>query len=488
MANMSLSVNRPTATGAEPALFAVKLSMGLGGLVLVLLMLFGLCMRLAQGGLLSVEPTLFYEVMTAHGAGMVGTAALTGAGVMWFFLSRHVKLTGAVYWLMLALFLLGVVLILGAIFVGGFAGAWTFLYPLPAQSGGVWAPGAAAVFLIGLISVGVGFLLFYLETGRAIIARYGNLSRALAWPLLFRGSQDDIPPPTVVASAAVVVFNGIGIVVGAAVLVISLINLYAPSFAIDPLLAKNMIYFFGHVFINATIYMAVIAVYEIIPEYTGRPWKTSRIFAAAWSAILLMVLAVYPHHLLQDTVMPGWTLAIGQVISYAAGFPVIVVTAFSLLVYVTRSGIKWDLASALLVTGVFGWSAGVIPAIIDAIIAVNKVMHNTLWVPGHFHFYLLLGEMAMVFGFMAWLTRAKVPEGLSGASYWGFLAYLVGGAGIAVMFLIGGTMSVPRRWAVHLPQWFMQDRVGAAFALISIIGALVLLGRYLVRFAVVAKA
>jgi len=57
MANTSLAVNQPTATGTEPAFFAVKLSMGLGGLVLVLLMLFGLCMRLAQGGLLNVEPT-----------------------------------------------------------------------------------------------------------------------------------------------------------------------------------------------------------------------------------------------------------------------------------------------------------------------------------------------------------------------------------------------------------------------------------------------
>ena len=39
MANVSLGVTRPTATDTEPALFAVKLSMGLGGLVLVLLML-----------------------------------------------------------------------------------------------------------------------------------------------------------------------------------------------------------------------------------------------------------------------------------------------------------------------------------------------------------------------------------------------------------------------------------------------------------------
>ena len=178
----------------------------------------------------------------------------------------------------------------------------------------------------------------------------------------------------------------------------------------------------------------------------------------------------------------------GQVISYLAGLPVIVVTAFSLLAYVNRSGIRWDLASALLVTGVFGWSAGVIPAIVDAVIVVNKVMHNTLWVPGHFHFYLLLGEMAMAFGFMAWLTRARTADELSGVNYWGFLAYLIGGLGVAVMFLIGGAMSVPRRWAVHLPEWFIQDRVGSLFAVISIVGTVVLLGRYLARVLAPARA
>ena len=94
----------------------------------------------------------------------------------------------------------------------------------------------------------------------------------------------------------------------------------------------------------------------------------------------------------------------------------------------------------------------------------------------------------MVFGFMAWLTRGSTREGLSGASYWGLVAYLVGGVGVSVIFLIGGAMSVPRRWAVHLPQWFIQDQMGAAFALISIVGALVLLVRYLVRVAVTVRA
>ena len=215
------------------ALLPVKLTMALSGLVLVLMMLLGLVMRLAQGGLIDVEPQLFYEVMTAHGIGMVGAAGISGAAIMWFFLARHVRLTAWVYWTLLGFFLSGVVLILWAIFVGHFAGAWTFLYPLPAKSGGVWEPEAAATYLAGLLLVGVGFLLYYLETGRAILVRYRSLGRALAWPLLFHGSQEDLPPPSVVASAAVTVFNGVGVIVGAAVIVISLINLYLPAFGIE---------------------------------------------------------------------------------------------------------------------------------------------------------------------------------------------------------------------------------------------------------------
>ena len=164
------------------------------------------------------------------------------------------------------------------------------------------------------------FLLLYLEVGRKLISAYGGIGGALGWPLAFgRGSAEDAPPPTVVAAMATTVFNTIGTVVGAAVLASSLVNLYFPEFKVDALLAKNMTYFFGHVFINASIYMAVIAVYEIIPEYTGIPWKTSRMFVLAWSAVLLFVMAVYPHHLLQDVAMPAWALVMGQVVSYLFG-------------------------------------------------------------------------------------------------------------------------------------------------------------------------
>jgi cytochrome c oxidase subunit 1 len=242
-----------------------------------------------------------------------------------------------------------------------------------------------------------------------------------------------------------------------------------------------MIFFFGHVFINASIYMAVIAVYEIVPEYTGKPWKTTRVFAIAWTVVLLFVLAVYPHHLMQDWAMPGWAVAMGQIVSYFSAIPLIAVTAFSLLVYLRGAkSMRWDLASALLVLGVAGWTAGSVPAVLDGMIVVNKVMHNTQWVPGHFHTYLILGEVAMAFGFMAWLAR-RGDEGLAGLSGTAFWIYVAGGTGFVLMFLISGAMSVPRRWAVHLPEWHLQAQIASAFAVLIVLATAVFVLRYLMR-------
>jgi cytochrome c oxidase subunit 1 len=265
------------------------------------------------------------------------------------------------------------------------------------------------------------------------------------------------------------VFNSIGIVFGAIVLVANIVNLLIPSFAVDALLAKNATYFFGHVFINATIYMAVTAVYEIIPEYTGKPWKSTRLFAIAWAAVVVFVQAVYFHHLLQDVNMPAWAMATGQVVSYASGVPLIAVTLFSTALYIKGSGMKWDLATKLLVLGVGGWGVGAIPAMIDGMVSVNKLMHNTQWVPGHFHTYLLLGEAAMAFGFAAWLVKDTSRVTQSGLDRFAFLAYVAGGAGFVLMFLWSGASSIPRRWAVHYEAWQLQSQVATVFAAVVIL-------------------
>ena len=462
------AVQSRSGIGARAAVIAYIV---VSGLVLLLMMLLGLTMRLAQAQWISIQPDFFYVIMTMHGAGMVGIAGLSGAAVMWYFVRRDVPVSTAVFLANLVFFLLGAVFILGAGFIGGFAAAWTFLFPLPAHSGQLWSVNAAASYMVGLLFIGVGFLLLHLDIARGILSVHGGLGAALGIKQAFGlAPEDEGPPPAVTASTMVLIVNILGILVGAAVLVVSLVNLYVPSFAFNALAAKNLIYFFGHVFINATIYMAVIAVYEILPIFTHRKWKTNRAFYFAWVLSTVMVLTVYPHHLLMDFAMPTWALIGGQIISWLSGLPVLLVTAFGALTNVYRSGIRWTVAAGLAFVGVAGWAIGIIPAIADGTIEVNSFMHNTQWVPGHFHTYLLLGMVAMFLGFMTYVgprtTGTLLPMG--------FWLYVVGGSIFVLSFLAAGSVSVPRRYAVHIPQWLPYDRVASVGAALTVLGVLIL--------------
>lgn len=96
----------------------IKLTTGLGGAVFLLMMVFGLIMRTVQSGLIDLEPAMLYKLLTAHGAGMVGSAALSGAALMWYFVARHVELNFKVYLIYLGLFPVVVDFILGSMFIG----------------------------------------------------------------------------------------------------------------------------------------------------------------------------------------------------------------------------------------------------------------------------------------------------------------------------------------------------------------------------------
>jgi len=457
------------------------------GIVLLLMMLFGLTMRAAQAQYIDVQPGMFYVLLTMHGAGMVGITGLGGAVVMWHFARRYVPVSTGVFLANLVFFLVGALLILGSGFIGGFAAAWTFLYPLPAHSQSVWSANAAASYMLGLLVIGVGFLLLHLDIARGIMRVYGSLANGIGFRQAFGLAPEDTgPPPAIAAATMVSIVNILGIVIGAVVLILSLVDLYVPSFTMSALVAKNLIFFFGHVFINATIYMAVIAVYEILPLYAHRSWKANRIFYLAWVASTLMVLTVYPHHLLMDFAMPTWALVLGQIISYLSGLPVLLVTAFGTLTVVYRSGLRWDVPSGLLFVGVLGWAAGVIPAIADGTIAVNSVMHNTQWVPGHFHTYLLLGMVAMFLGFMTWIGKDQESDiiGVEPAAFW---LYVIGGTVFVLAFLAAGAASVPRRYAVHLPEWLAYDRAGTLGAVLVVLGVGVMVIQFLARLPALAR-
>ena len=472
MSSLTLYPEEEKLRCSERAVFNLYM---LSALVLFLLfMLFGLTMRMTQATWTGVSATLFYRLMTMHGAGMVGTMSLASTAVMWFFLRKYVHLHLWAFLTNYVLFLLGALCLLWAVFIGGFASAWTFLYPLPVHSMGLWSINAAALFMVGYLLIGVGLLIFYQDAAAAIIRRFGNLGRALGLPWLFGGDIDPDHPKTVVASTMVIIANSLGVLAGAVVLVMCLINAFNPQVTLNALVAKNLIYWFGHMIINATIYASVIAIYELLPRYTRKPYGISRPFLWSWAVSTLFVIIVFPHHLLMDYAEPRWMLVMGQLVSYGAGFPVFLVTAYGVLTNIYRSDIRWKMPSMLAVLAVFGWAAGIVPAIVDGTIRVNRVMHNTQWVPGHFHFYLLLGVLPMILTLLYHVSgshrQAARSAGIDKSS---LAVYVIGGIAFCMAFLDAGRMSVPRRFAIHLPQWLAYDQAGSIAAMLVILGMLI---------------
>lgn len=227
-----------------------------GGLVIAVMMIFGILMLLAQGGVLQLSPAAFYQFLTIHGTGMIGAAALAASAVMWYFLSNYVELSKKIFITNLVLSLIGVVMVVIGVFSFKYASAWTFLYPLPAISGNAWGVTGALLYLIGMLILGVGFLLLYIDIGRAIIKKHGSLAKGLGWDVISgKRAEKDAPSPTVIASTMVTIVNVTALTAGAIVLIMNMINVINPDFTFDPLLAKNLTYAFGHIFANSIIYM-----------------------------------------------------------------------------------------------------------------------------------------------------------------------------------------------------------------------------------------
>jgi len=448
----------------------VAMYLSVGGIIILVMMLFGILMLMAQGGVLDLTPAHFYQFLTIHGTGMVGAAAFAAAGLMWYFLSKEVKLSKKIFKLNAVLFLAGVVMVIIGVFSFEYASGWTFLYPLPAISANAWGITGALLYLFGMLILGIGFLLLYIDTGRAIIKKQGSLGKGLGWDVLSgKKAEKDAPSPTIIASTMVTIVNVTALTAGAIVLIMNIINVINPAFTFDPLLAKNLTFAFGHIFANSIIYMAVIAVYEILSKYTNRPWLANKPFIIAWTMSTVFTLLIYTHHMLMDSVMPTWMLIMGQALSYANGLPVLVITAYGALMIVYKSGIKWDMASGLIYISMFGWVVGVVPAIIDATIVVNQVMHNTKWVPGHFHLYMALGACAMVFGFMYYLAKQDSNIKTNAFDKFGLIGYTISILALGGSFLISGAISTPRRWATHFPEWMAPANFGAVAGVLSML-------------------
>ncbi len=412
-------------------------------LVLVLL---GLTMRATQAGIIGTDPDLFYAVMTLHGLGMAGTAFVAGFAGVTYLLARYVRVNLGIAWLMYALTVVGVVGLVIACLIGRFGPGWYLLYPLPFLAGEAWPSWALGLAVLSLIVLGVAWLVGQVDVFRAVVAHYG-LTNALAWQYFRKESAGrvDIPPIVLIAAAACLVPGILTTIDGAVLLMLYLFKWFSPALTLNPLLLKNMVFLWGHTLVNITMYLGLAMVYELLPKYTGRPWKTNTVVAISWNAVLFLVLLAFFHHLYMDFAQPVSLQYVGQVASYLSAVPATVVTVFGVISQVYRSGMQWRFVPLCFFLGVIGWVIGGFAAVVDSTITVNSVFHNTLWVPAHFHTYFLAGYFLMLWGFL-YEFSGSVRDRFAKIGLW---LVVTGAYGFLFMFYLGGALGVPRRFAAY---------------------------------------
>ena len=445
-------------------------------LLLPILALLGYFMRLFQSGAFpKVRPEWFYAVLTLHSLGMVGTWFVGSMAGVSYLLLKYARPSLAISKFSYCGTLLGVVLLIACTLGGLFGTGWYFLYPLPLMSQGVWQPWATLLFFIALAVLGVCWTIWTLDILRSIAKRY-SLGAALGLNYVFGKPGPEVPPLVLITTVSLIV--GVAGFV-AAVIVIALFAARALGVNVDPLLMKNLTFFFGHILVNITMYLGVAMVYELLPTYAGRPWKTNRVVAIAWDAVLLLILFAYFHHLYMDFAQPVWIQKFGQICSYGLAVPAGVVSIFGTLALVYAARMRWTFASMLLFLGIMGWGVGGIAAVIDSTVEVNFHFHNTLWVPAHFHTYYLMGVVLIILGFID--HAGKEISGLEESPWRSKLTVvllLIGGYGFLSMFYWGGAHSVPRRFATYpleVAQGTLYARIAVGFISVLLLGILLYL-------------
>ncbi|HQV97592.1 MAG TPA: cbb3-type cytochrome c oxidase subunit I [Saprospiraceae bacterium] len=432
----------------------------------IVAIILGILMRLNQGTIIQQSPVTFYGNMTTHGLTMIGIWFVAGMAAVNYLMERYVKTSYGVNLFALICTIIGVLMLWSSTFIGHFHAGWTFLYPLPFKV--AWAQWATPVFLSSLVVLGVGWLVWSVSLMSQILKKY-TLSQAFAWQHFKKNPAVETPPFILITMVTLV-----GVIACLLAAVLLLVLLFAEyfsngSFVNDALLLKNLTYFFGHTIANEMLYLGLAVIYELFAEISGRPkWKTTWYVAVAWNLSLVFILTAFFHHLYMDFVQPEGLQIVGQLASYLASLPAAGVTVFSILVAVYRTKINWSLTNLLFFIGVAGWVIGGLGAVIDATISNNFVLHNTLWVPAHFHTYNAMGNVLFSLGFFHWFAhKFDVGFYIDKNAMLKLTLILFGGIGFLLAFYIGGADSIPRRYSNYPPEFTMAAplaTVAAVFA------------------------
>jgi cytochrome c oxidase subunit 1 len=455
--------------------------------------LLGMLLRESQADFVRLDPNFFYAIMTAHGLGaFVAWAAFAIMGVSFWVLEEvgfrmrpaGIALGWTAWWTMVV----GVAGIVVTTVFMGFGASWVFLYPLPFFGAGEWSDTATGIFAASVLLVGVSIITWCLAIlntvvgpglgaeGASLANRMGSaLGFGYIWPRRFEAGR--ALPYAVIPLTVIGIDMIIATLPLAALLVEMVIQSIDPSVTIDPLLAKNLLWFFGHPVVYLLLFPAVAVFYLLVPRYAKKDLVAGRVVAFAWFVAVIVNVIVWAHHIYLDYPSGSIQAALNasmQPLTFAITLPS-AISLYSLSMTIWRSDFQWTPAAKFLAAAMISWLVAGLQGIVNATIVFDAVIHNTMWIVGHFHNMALLNIglviFAAVYAFLPKLTgREWYSEKLANSH---LVLTLVGGYGMVLPMLVQGLDGAPRRYAVLPSEYDTLTQVTIPFVVMTALGQIV---------------
>ncbi len=361
----------------------------------------GLLQTLERSGKFTLPAGIsYYQILTIHG--VILALIMTTFFIMAFMMGVQAKTTGGynktelrIGWIGFWLMLIGTIMAAVLILMNEATVLFTFYAPLKAHAG----------FYLGLTLVIVGTWL----DGFVMFKRHWR----------FRKENPGETTPLLSYMGVITMVMWQIATLGLAFTVIFQLLPWSLGIVetVDVLLSRTLFWYFGHPLVYFWLLPAYMAWYGIVPKIIG-----GKIFSdalARFTFVLLLLFSIpvgFHHQLTEPGIDPMWKY-IQVVLTMLVVIPSLM-TAFSMFATFESRGRE------LGAKGAFGWIKkmpwkdarflapfvgmvffipGGAGGIINASNQMNQVVHNTIWVTGHFHLTVATTVVLTFFGTAYWL-------------------------------------------------------------------------------------
>jgi cytochrome c oxidase subunit I len=230
---------------------------------------------------------------------------------------------------------------------------------------------------------------------------------------------------------------------------------------VDPLLSRTLFWYTGHPIVYFWLLPAYVSWYGLMPRQAGGELVSDSLTRLAFIMFLLFSTPVGFHHQFTDPGIPvGWKM-IHSLMTMFVGIPSML-TAFTVAASLEIGGkrkggrgilgwidkLPWrDASFSAQVLAMLAFIPGGAGGIVNASFNLDMLVHNTAWIPGHFHLTVGTAVTLTFFGITFWLVPhiTRKPLYSNAMALTASWVWFVGMMIFAVGMHWQGLLGVPRR-------------------------------------------